>query len=248
MKQRMHFFDQNLNWLGHATRKDLMEKFGISGAQSTIDIRNYLELRVGKGLPVIHYVPQLRRYNTEFEFQPIWDHPVPGVTPDIQERFTSFEYLPLPLIASRDLRTEAAVLSRACVQHWPVMIKFVESGGIESHTIQPHTLAWDGIQLECRAYCLLRNSFHNFGVGRILRIERSLDDSPWHEKQDDKAWHQTSTLCYSLTPNQPDLEVLCLEYGMQVGQIHKLAIKELWQGTVLQRLGFQPMKSPFQMK
>ena len=248
MKQRMHFFEQNLNWLGHATRKDLIVAFGISGAQATIDIRNYLEIRIGMGLPAVHYIPQLRRYNTEFEFQPIWDHPVPGIAPDIQERFTAFEYLPMPLIASRDLRTEAAVLSRACVQHWPVMIKFVESGGIESHTIQPHTLAWDGLQLECRAYCLLRKDFRNFVVGRIVGVQQSLDDSPWREKQDDKAWHQTSTLSYLLNGNQTDLEGLCLEYGMQVGENHKLSIKELWQGRVLQRLGFQPMKSPFQMK
>ena len=241
----MYFFEQNLNWLGHANRRDLMVAFGISGAQATIDIRNYLELRVGRGLPVIHYVPQLRRYNTEFAFHPIWDHPVPGIAPEIQERFTSFEYLPKPLIASRDLRTEAAVLSRSCVQHWPVMIKYVENGGIESHTIQPHTLAWDGFQLECRAYCLLRKDFRNFGVGRIIGVQQSLDDSPWHEKLDDDAWVQTSTLCYQLTPNQIDLDGLCREYGMQVGQIHKLSIKRHWEGTVLQSLGFQPMKRPF---
>jgi hypothetical protein len=245
MKQRIHLFEQNLNWLGHATRKDLMETFGISGAQATIDIKNYLELRVGMGLPVVHYSPQLRRYNTEFEFQPIWDHPVPGITSDIQERFTSFEYLPMPLITSRDLRTEAAVLSRACVQHWPVMIKHVENGGTASHTIQPHTLAWDGFQLECRAFCLQRKDFRNFGVGRILALQRSLDDSPWQDKHKDEAWSQTSTLSYQLNPSQDDVEGLCLEYGMQVGEIHKLSIKELWLGTVLQRLGFQPMKSPF---
>jgi len=248
VKQRMHYFEHNLNWLGHANRTVLMEKFGISGAQATNDIRAYLKLRDGAKLSVIHYSPQTRRYNTEFEFYPLWDHPVPGITPNLEESFASFEFLPMPLVAPRDLRREAAILSRACVQHWTVMIRSVGSRGMESHTIQPHTLAWDGVRLECRAYCLLWKEFRNFTVGWIVGMQQSFDDFPWHGKPDDELWNQTTTLSYKLNPDQTDLEGLCREYGMQAEEIRKQPIKSLWEQSVLQHLGFQPMKSPFKSK
>ena len=57
--------------------------------------------------------------------------------------------------------------------------------------ISPHALGYDGVRWHVRAYCHLRNAFHDFVIGRITKVGhakstliRALDDQDWHEKVD----------------------------------------------------------------
>lgn len=58
VEQRMDFIAKTLDEKGYINRKDLMDKFGISTPQASIDLRNYSKLLPG----FIKYNTRLKRY------------------------------------------------------------------------------------------------------------------------------------------------------------------------------------------
>ena len=66
--QRLQFIEFRLLWEGHVNRSDLIEAFGISVPQSTLDFREYLERAPGN----MDYDKRLRHYFPTATFKPVF--------------------------------------------------------------------------------------------------------------------------------------------------------------------------------
>lgn len=212
--QRLQFIEFRLLWEGHVNRSDLMEAFGISVPQSTLDFREYLERVPGN----MDYDKRLRHYLPSAAFQPVFisdsadsylsqlaaldtsgkgqGHPgLIGATP-------SFDVLPSP-----ERRVDQETLQQ--------MLKAIrENLSFEIHYqslstatpawrwITPHALASDGLRWHVRAFCHTKKEFRDFVLGRIIEIRGEQPSAASAES--DAEWNEYVKVV--IAPN-PDLSV-----------------------------------------
>ena len=180
--QRLQFIEFRLLWEGHVNRSDLMDAFGISVPQSTLDFREYLE-RAPNNMdydkrrrfyfptpdfkPVFisesaeGYLSQLDALGTEREGQSIQG--LIGATP-------AFDILPA-LERRVDSNTLRQILE--CIRvgaSIEIHYQSLSSQASGWRRITPHALASDGLRWHVRAYCQTKEQFRDFVLGRIIDI------------------------------------------------------------------------------
>ena len=198
--QRLQFIEFRLLWEGHVNRSDLMETFGISVPQSTLDFREYLERapnnmdydkrrRFYYPTPVFKpvfisesaegYLSQLVALGTNSEGQSIPG--LIGATP-------AFDILPAP-----ERRVDSCTLRQVleCIRDGLSIEIYYQS--LSSQTpgwrrITPHALASDGLRWHIRAYCHTKEQFRDFVLGRIMDIREKqpseilgTNDTEWNK-------------------------------------------------------------------
>lgn len=198
--QRLQFIEFRLLWEGHVNRSDLIETFGISVPQSTLDFREYMERAPGN----MDYDKRLRHYFPTSTFKPVFisdraegylsqltalavsgeNQSIPGLigaTP-------SFDILPAP-----ERRVDSNTLQqllKSMREGLSIEIHYQSlSGPIPSwRRIAPHSLASDGLRWHVRAYCYTKEEFRDFVLGRIMDIRNEqasavsvTADTEWNE-------------------------------------------------------------------
>ncbi|WP_407278216.1 WYL domain-containing protein [Aromatoleum evansii] len=247
-ERRLEFIDYRLRWDGHLNRSDLIEFFGISVPQASLDIARYTELAPNN----IRYDTRARTYLSGTSFAPLyntdnpqrylndllvsvsglcsegslfigWAPPV-GVTP-IPTRVVSTETLGRLLQAIRNRET--------------VKVKYqsLTSEEPQDRTLSPHALAFDGFRWHVRAFCHARQSFRDFVIARMLAIRPG--GASTVSPEDDRAWHTAVTLVIAphsgLPP--PQRKVIELDYGMEDGEA-RLQCRQALLFYLLKHLGF----------
>ncbi|MFL9610978.1 WYL domain-containing protein [Methylobacillus sp. Pita2] len=180
--QRLQFIEFRLLWEGHVNRSDLIQTFGISVPQSTLDFREYMERAPGN----MDYDKRLRHYFPTPTFKPIFisdraegylsqltalaisgeNQSIPGLigaTP-------SFDILPAP-----ERRVDSSALRqllKSMREGLSVEIYYqsLSSPNPNWRRIAPHSLASDGMRWHVRAYCYAKKEFRDFVLGRIMDI------------------------------------------------------------------------------
>lgn len=180
--QRLQFIEFRLLWEGHVNRSDLIEAFGISVPQSTLDFREYLERAPGN----MDYDKRLRHYLPTAMFKPTFisdsaegylsqlvamgvrgeeqSHPgLIGATPP-------FDVLPSP--ERRVDRETLQQLLRAIRENISIEIHYQSlSTAVPGwRWITPHALASDGLRWHVRAFCHTKKEFRDFVLGRIMEM------------------------------------------------------------------------------
>ncbi|WP_273432013.1 WYL domain-containing protein [Chitinibacter tainanensis] len=247
-ERRLEFIDYRLRWDGHLNRSDLIDFFGISVPQASLDIARYTELAPGN----IHYDSSARTYLTGAQFEALynidnpqrylndllidasglssgggvflgWAPPV-GLIP-IPVRIVSAETLGCLLHAVRNQET--------------VVVKYqsLSSVDAETRTLSPHSLVFDGFRWHVRAFCHLRQSFRDFVISRIISIEAGVVSTV--TIQDDFAWHTQVSLVIAPHPDLPieQRKVIELDYGMQNSEV-RLDCRQALLFYLLKHLGF----------
>lgn len=198
--QRLQFIEFRLLWEGHVNRSDLIEAFGISVPQSTLDFREYLERVPGN----MDYDKRLRHYFPTATFKPVFisdsaegylsqlvamgisgeeqSHPgLIGATPP-------FDVLPSP--ERRVDRDTLQQLLRAMRENLSLEIHYqsLSTATPGWRRITPHALASDGLRWHVRAFCHAKNEFRDFVLGRIMSMRaeqpsevRGSSDTEWNE-------------------------------------------------------------------
>ncbi|MDD5300903.1 MAG: WYL domain-containing protein [Gallionella sp.] len=198
--QRLQFIEFRLLWEGHVNRSDLIEAFGISVPQSTLDFREYLERAPGN----MDYDKRLRHYFPTATFKPVFisdsaegylsqlvamgisgeeqSHPgLIGATPP-------FDVLPSP--ERRVDRNTLQQLLRAIRENLSLEIHYqsLSTATPGWRRVSPHALASDGLRWHVRAFCHIKMEFRDFVLGRIMemRDEQPSDvsaetDTEWNE-------------------------------------------------------------------
>jgi hypothetical protein len=198
--QRLQFIEFRLLWEGHVNRSDLMETFGISVPQSTLDFREYLERAPNN----MDYDKRRRFYFPTTAFKPVFisesaegylsqlvalgtnreGQSIPGLigaTP-------TFDILPVP-----ERRVDSTTLRQIleCIRDGlsiEIYYQSLSSQTPDWRRITPHALASDGLRWHVRAFCHTKKQFRDFVLGRIMDIRDKqpseilgADDTEWNE-------------------------------------------------------------------
>jgi len=198
--QRLQFIEFRLLWEGHVNRSDLIEAFGISVPQSTLDFREYLE-RAPRNMD---YDKRRKHYFPTTTFTPVFITDSADVylsqlvAMGINGEEKSFPGLigatpPFDLLPSPERRVDRDTLQQ--------LLKAIrENLSLEIHyqslstatpgwrRVTPHALASDGLRWHVRAYCHAKEQFRDFVLGRIMGIRGDqpsevlgASDADWNE-------------------------------------------------------------------
>lgn len=257
-ERRLEFIDYRLQWEGQLNRSDLMDVFGISVPQASLDLARYMELATGN----MRYDRSARVYLAGERFKPVFNTGDPGrylndllgLVSGLGSRDSSFIGWMPPVavtpIPTRLIAMETLVCLLRAIRTGQTVIADYQSMSRPTpsrRVLAPHAIAFDGFRWHARAYCFARKDFRDFVLARMLSIESgepsSIDiskDTPW-----------TNTVRLVLVPH-PQLSesrrrVVELDYGMVDGE----AIVECRQALLfymLKHLGFSQPQGGSLMK
>jgi hypothetical protein len=230
-ERRLEFIEYRLCWNNHINRKDLVNFFGISVPQSSLDLSRYIEMAPNN----LEYDRHNKVYNKSSKFKPIYPDicsPTAYLN-DILLNATgkmnpNFNYLDkCPSIAcfnppKRKISFEILSQIVYCILHkMSVRITYQSMSSLEpsSRLISPHALGYDGIRWHVRAFCHEKNEFRDFVLSRILTTGK-MELSPVDANEDMK-WNFVISLHIGANPELPEAQRIAIEmdYGMENGEV-----------------------------
>jgi len=247
VEQRLEFIEFRLFWEGHVNRSDLMDQFGVSVNQASMDLNRYLGFAPDNML----YDKSARTYVRGPGFQPQFLEPdassylaqLRSVADGILDREDSWiANLPPYVATPTPVRGVDPITLRSVVgairRSEAVEVKYQSLSSPEPRWrwIAPHAIAFDGFRWHTRAYCLSDEIFKDFLLSRMVEIRGSRESAT--SADDDLDWN--SEVVLEVAPH-PDLsetqaKVIALDYGMRGGSA-KITVRRALLYYALRRLG-----------
>jgi hypothetical protein len=198
--QRLQFIEFRLLWEGHVNRSDLMETFGISVPQSTLDFREYLERAPNN----MDYDKRRRFYFPTTTFKPVFiSENAEGYLSQLVALGTNREGQSIPgligatpafdILPAPERRVDSSTLRQIleCIRDSVSIEIYYQSLSSQAPSwrrITPHALASDGLRWHVRAYCHTKEQFLDFVLGRIMDFRENQSseilgaaDTEWNE-------------------------------------------------------------------
>ena len=246
--KRLEFIDFRLRWDFRINRQDLIDFFGISIAQASLDLSRYIELAPNNVL----YDKSQKVYIAQDSFKPLFEgeggvdkylidllaisHGVisPSVSP--------IGWMPpLAVVVSPQRSLDESILSKVLQAiRWgkTIEVEYLSMNKPEPSVRQlnPHAIAHDGFRWHVRAFCKTRESFRDFVIARILSCElmNSIQPTPTIDHE----WNNSVVL--KIGPNKnlsaTQQRIIELDYGMVNGVLEVECRQSLLFYT-LRRLG-----------
>jgi hypothetical protein len=247
VERRYEFIEFRLFWQGRINRGDLMDAFGVSTQQASLDLNAYID----QAKRNLVYDKSLRTYLRGKQFKPKY------LKPDAEEYFAQlravdqglvsaeqswisvfpgFGATPTPArgVAPETLRDVlAAIRSPAALQ---VTYQSMSRPEPNARWIEPHALAFDGFRWHARAFCQNDQVFKDFLLSRIVEVG---DQGPvTSDPGSDDAWHSDVLLEIGPHPDLSDNQRRAIEmdYGMEAGRA-QIAVRRALLFYALKRLG-----------
>jgi len=227
--QRLQFIEFRLLWDGQVNRSDLINAFGISVPQATLDFREYMQ----RAPENMDYDKRRKFYFPTHKFNPIFistsaevylsQLTTLSISSEAQSHQgfigspPSFDILPS---ADRRVDTDAFKLLLNAVRKklsLEVNYQSLSTATPSLRRISPHSFASDGFRWHIRAYCHLKGEFRDFVLGRIMNIRDELlsEINP----NDDLEWSELVNV--SIAPNpllsKDQQKIIELDYEMNDG-------------------------------
>jgi hypothetical protein len=251
--RRLEFIDFRLRWDGRLNRSDLVDFFGISVPQASLDIARYLE-----GAPAnMQYDRGARVYRATDSFAPLYatSHPsrylneLLSVATGVLDPEASFVGWRPPLatipVPGRTMNVDALVcILRAIRNRTALQVRYQSMSRPEpgDRVISPHALVNDGFRWHVRAYCHLRKQFRDFVIARVLAVEGTNTGDATGESapERDLAWLTQVQLVLAPHPALPEAhrKAIELDYGMTDGVV-AMACRQALLFYALQHLGLR---------
>ena len=185
--RRIEFIDFRLSVDGKINRSDLVEFFGISIPQASLDLTYYRDLVKNCTPPRenLHYDLHKKIYVRTEDFIPVYPS---ECSPDAffndleliaknglssaRNFFGSTISVDMSNIRPPKRNLDSAVLSNivdAIQKHYALHVVYlsVSSGKYDDYLIAPHSFAFDGYRWHIRAYCYDKHQFRDYVVARI---------------------------------------------------------------------------------
>ena len=230
--RRLEFIDFRLRWDGRLNRADLMDFFGISVPQASLDIARYGELAPEN----MHYDRSARVYLAAPSFHAVYEssdshHFLDALLASCSDPSARaggaglLGYRPpvaaLPRLSRRASLDVLVALQRAMREQTGLRVRYqslTRSAPIERE-LSPHALAHDGHRWHVRAFCHQREAYRDFVIGRILSVEGTT--AARQGAAEDSAWH---TMVRVVLAPHPKLaaahrRAIELDYGMVDGKV-----------------------------
>lgn len=247
VERRYEFIEFRLFWQGRINRGDLMDAFGVSTQQASLDLNAYIE----QAKRNLVYDKSLRTYLRGKHFKPKY------LKPDAEEYFAqlravdqglvsseqswisffpSFGATPTPArgVSPETLRDVlAAIREPSALQ---VTYQSMSRPEPSARWIEPHALAFDGFRWHARAFCQNDQVFKDFLLSRIVEV---CEQGPvTAEPSADEAWHTEIVLQVGPHPDLSDNQRRAIEmdYGMEEGRA-QISVRRALLFYALKRLG-----------
>lgn len=247
VERRYEFIEFRLFWQGRINRGDLMDAFGVSTQQASLDLNAYIE----QAKRNLVYDKSLRTYLRGKLFKPKY------LKPDAEEYFAqlravdqglvsaeqswisffpSFGATPTPArgVAPETLRDVlAAIREPAALQ---VTYQSMSRPEPSARWIEPHALAFDGFRWHARAFCQNDQVFKDFLLSRIVAVGGQGPVTA--EPSADEAWHTEVVLEIGPHPDlsTPQRRAIEMDYGMEDARA-EIRVRRALLFYALKRLG-----------
>lgn len=235
-ERRLEFIDFRLLWEGRINRAELVEFFGTSIQQASLDLARYMEIAPGN----LEYNRSEKVYRATAKFKPV-------VTPADSQVFlnqvlgvasgtlpSSLSFIgwrpPCDIVQfpTRSIRPD--ILMRVI---WAIRdgedieleYQSMRRPAATRRWIAPHAIAFDGARWHVRAWCHENLDFRDFVFSRFQRIHGSRKTDV--DSRSDARWHSFVTLILQprsgLTEHQR--RAVEADFGMKDGEL-RIAIRE----------------------
>lgn len=247
VEQKLQFIEFRLFWEGHVNRSDLINKFGVSPNQASIDLNRYIALAPDNMV----YDKSGKTYIRSSAFKPLFLKPdatqflsqvrsvAEGIiTPEEAwiGNLPAFDATPAPARGIDPVVLRSIVTANKRHEAIEVLYQSMSAPDPEWRWIAPHALAFDGFRWHARSFCEKSGEYRDFVISRIIdtRQSRSTD----MQATSDVAWDEVVALEIGphpeLSPNQK--RVIELDYGMQNGRV-VIPVRRALLYYALKRLG-----------
>jgi WYL domain len=247
--RRLEFIDFRLQWDGRVNRSDLVNFFGISVPQASLDFARYMELAPANMLydrsektymAAPHFIPRIVLPDAQAYLSEVL-----AVTSGEISRGASFLGR-LPTVGAVPFpsrQVNAYVLHQTIhAMHGRLALRIkYQSMNRPAPTIRkisPHAIGFDGFRWHIRAFCHERHDFRDFVFARVLEILVENEESNIDPTQD-AAWHRELNLVIAPHPEltEGQKRAIELDYGMSAGSV-VVQTREALLFYVLRLLGF----------
>lgn len=249
-ERRLEFVDFRLQWEGRVNRSDLVDFFGISIPQASLDLTRYFKIAPRNA----RYDHVAKSYIASSRFSPI-------ASPASSERYLSevfgllsgtvprelsyLGWMPPVDTARFPLRQVRGSLLRQVLRAirgrraLTVQYQSMSRPEPSERTLSPHAIAYDGFRWHMRAFCHQHDDFRDFVFARVLTViaEATSDVEP----AADSAWHTSVQLVLAPHPEltEGQKRVIELDYGMKDGRLFMHTRRALLF-YLLEHLGLDP--------
>jgi hypothetical protein len=229
-ERRLEFIDFRLYWDGRVNRSDLINFFGVSVPQASLDLAKYQELAPHNTV----YDRTEKAYVASDAFSPAiasseanaYLNQVLGVQLGILQPNSTFYGWPPPVDAVKDpsrnvVPSTLRIVLQAIRAHRKVNIVYQSMSRPlpVPRTISPHAIAFDGARWHVRAFSYEHDAYRDFVFARILEID--LGDISQVDASTDTAWHRELEAIIMPHPASSEAQrrAIELDYGMNDGQL-----------------------------
>lgn len=239
-RDRLAFIEFRLWFLGDASRRDLMERFGIAPAMATRDFTAYRDLAPQN----IELEGSRKVYVPSNGFTPMFEHVPERVLSALSRGIGDGDdrqggsYLPceLPIRLNRPSLQELSIVTRAIHQGQVLRVKYhsLKRGAAEREII-PHALVDSGLRWHTRVFDRKSNEFRDLVISRI-ESARTVEESeiePHETATADVEWNQQVELVLIVHPCVERPEIVARDFGMKRGEL-RLVVRAAVVGYVLQ--------------
>lgn len=252
-ERRLQFIDFRLRWEGRLNRKDLIEHFGVSVPQASLDIAKYLELA-----PVnLAYDASSKSYQASIDFRPVFTQSSAarylaellanktGLLEPNGSSIGSGVEVDLAPIPSRAIDDETLVsLVRAIKGQRTILVRYqsMSSSSME-RVMSPLALGHDGFRWHVRTFCHLRNRFSDFVLTRISHVRDN--GKSLVSIKDDTEWNTMVPLVLIPHPelSEDKQAAIAYDYGMTNGEL-VLPCRQAFLFYTLKHLGLASSEGP----
>lgn len=229
-QRRLEFIEYRLCWCGRINRADLVNFFGISIPQSSLDLSDYIALAPDN----LVYDRRDKVYVKSEKFKPLFSICEPTrylndiymyATGRLASNNNFLERVPsvacfIPPKRNIDFQVLSTLVNCIFAKN-SVAIKYqsMNDTSPRKRRIAPHAFGFDGIRWHVRAYCFEHKEFRDFVLSRISAVsdvgESDIDPA------EDMKWNFIVSLRVSANPEltESQRKAIELDYGMENGEI-----------------------------
>lgn len=252
-ERRLQFIDFRLRWEGRLNRKDLIEHFGVSVPQASLDIAKYLELAPDN----LAYDASSKSYQANGDFRPVYIESsaarylaeLLATKAGLLEPSGSFigpgvevDLAPTP---SRAIDDETVVsLVRAIKGQRTILVRYQSmSSSAMERVMSPLALGHDGFRWHVRAFCHRKNRFSDFVLTRLSHVRDN--GEAMVSIKDDVEWNTLVPLVLIPHPelSEDKRAAIAYDYGMENGEV-VLPCRQAFLFYTLKHLGLAGSEGP----